>query len=158
MVANTPLGQSVGNRLSNAFGQGRKQAAQDFVEAADRQGIDYMAADVPGAYKSKFATGVTGMTLGGVPLKVAAGKIVDKAKAAKDRIAGNVGNAGDNAATGQSTQRGMEAWERRTEGRGGQLFDAIPIDPGTDRKSVVEGQSVSVRVALGGGRIIQKNN
>src|SRR3546814_13296808 len=106
MVANTPLGQSVGNRLSNAFGQGRKQAAQDFVEAADRQGIDYMAADVPGAYKSKFATGVTGMTLGGVPLKVAAGKIVAKEKAAKERIAGNGGHAGDNTANGHTNQQG----------------------------------------------------
>src|SRR3546814_20173996 len=76
-------------------------------------------------------------------LKVAAGKIVDKAKTAKDRIAGNVGNAGDNAATGQSTQRGMEAWERRTEGRGGQLFDAIPIDPGTSVDLTAAKQTLS---------------
>src|SRR3546814_9735558 len=54
-----------------------------------------------------------------------------------------VGNAGDNAATGQYTQRGMEAWERRTEGRGGQLFDAIPIDPGTSVDLTAAKQTLS---------------
>src|SRR3546814_16727147 len=34
----------------------------------------------------------------------------------------------------------------------------IPIGAAEDRKSVVEGQSVSVRVALGGSRIIKKKN
>lgn len=126
-IANSSLAQ----KASQYFGQGRAQKAQDFSDAAERQGLDYMYADVPGTYKTKMATGLSGMTLGGVPLKVAAGKIVDKAKAAKDRIAGSVGNTGDNAATGQSAQKGMEAWERQTEGRGGQLFDAIPIKADT---------------------------
>lgn len=123
VIANTAFAK----KASEYFGQGRAQKAQDFADAADRQGLDYMYADVPGTYKTKMATGLSGMTLGGVPLKVAAAKIVEKARVAKDRIAGNVGNAGDNAATGQSAQKGLESWERQTEGRGGQLFDAIPI-------------------------------
>lgn len=126
-IANSTLAR----KASEYFGEGRAQKAQEFTEAADRQGLDFMAADVPGAYKSKFATGIAGMTLGGVPLKVAASKIVEKAKAAKDRIAGDVGRAGDNSATGQAAQKGMETWLRRTDGRGGQLFDAIPIKPDT---------------------------
>lgn len=126
-IANSTLAR----KASEYFGEGRAQKAQEFTDAADRQGLDFMAADVPGAYKSKFATGVAGMTLGGVPIKVAASKIVEKAKAAKDRIAGDVGRAGDNSATGQAAQKGMETWLRRTDGRGGQLFDAIPIKPDT---------------------------
>lgn len=126
-VAPAIADSALAKKASEYFGGGRAQKAQDFTEAAKRQDLDYMLADVPGTYKAKMATGMAGMTLGGVPLKVAAGKIVEKAKAAKDRIAGNVGNAGDNVATGQSAQKGMEAWERQTEGRGAQLFDAIPI-------------------------------
>src|SRR3546814_19356231 len=37
------------------------------------------------------------------------------------------------------------------------LFGAWNLFFGLDRKSVVSGKSVSVRVALGGGRIIKKN-
>src|SRR3546814_17322070 len=39
------------------------------------------------------------------------------------------------------------------EGRVGEL-DAADVEPGGDRKSVVEGKSVSGRVDLGGGRLI----
>src|SRR3546814_12525920 len=46
---------------------------------------------------------------------------------------------------------------------GGSLGEGLVVDgevrgPLQDRKSVVEGKSVSVRVDLGGRRIIQKNN
>jgi hypothetical protein len=44
-----------------------KTLNQDFAQAADRQGIDYMAADLPKATKSKFATSLSALTLGGIP-------------------------------------------------------------------------------------------
>src|SRR3546814_16577882 len=36
--------------------------------------------------------------------------------------------------------------------------DAATVNPQLDRKSVVSGKSVSVRVGLGGGRVIKKKN
>src|SRR3546814_20836512 len=47
---------------------------------------------------------------------------------------------------------------RAGAGAGGGYFGGAGIPAGPDRKSVVWGKSVSVRVALGGRRIIKKNN
>src|SRR3546814_15032168 len=41
-------------------------------------------------------------------------------------------------------------------GRGGKAREFLDLGKGQDRKSVVEGKSVSVRVDLGGRRIIKK--
>lgn len=138
-IANSGIAQKAGAY----FGQGRAQQIDDFAKAAERQDLDYLPADVPGSYKSKFATGLAGMTLGGVPLKVAAGKIVDKAQAAKDRIAGSVGNAGDNVATGQAAQGGMTAWKSASGDRGGKLYDAIPIPGDTTVDLTASKQALS---------------
>lgn len=130
IVAQSGLGQkaaALAEGFSDVVGRGRDRRIVEFGEAADRQGLDYMAADVPGAYSSQFATATTGMTLGGIPLKAKATKIIEKAKEAKDRIAGNVGVVADNAASGHAAQRGMATWERQTEGRGAHLMEAVPI-------------------------------
>lgn len=125
-IANSAVGQRVSQALSN-----RGQGAREFAAAAERQGLDYLPADIPGRTGTQFATSISKSTLGGIPLADAAAKIVDKAKAARDRIAGNVGSAADNVGAGQAAQRGMEAWEKQTAGRGGQLYEAIPIKPDT---------------------------
>lgn len=116
-------------KVSGALARNANPARQEFADAANRQGLDYLAADIPGSKLTQFATSVAKATLGGVPLSEAAGKIADKAKAVRARIAGDVGEAGDNVTAGQAAQRGMEAWERKTTGRGGELYDAIPIKP-----------------------------
>lgn len=129
IVANSAIGQ----KAKDFFTRAPDTAAQDFAAAAERQGLDYLPADIPGATKTQFATSVSKATLGGVPLADAAKKIRDTAQAAKDRIANAVGKpAKDAAGAGQATRRGMEAWERQTEGRGGELFDAIPIPAKTE--------------------------
>lgn len=132
-VAPAIADSALAKKASEYFGQGRDQKAQDFTEAAKRQGLDYMAADIPGATKTKFVTSIAKATLGGIPLSEAAQKIAEKARVARDRIAGNVGQvAPDAAGAGQAARRGLEAWERQTDGRGGQLFKAIPIPPKTE--------------------------
>lgn len=124
VIANSAVGRRVSQALNN-----RGQGADEFAAAAERQGLDYLPADIPGRTGTQFATSISKSTLGGIPLADAAAKIVDKAKAARDRIAGNVGAAADNVGAGQAAQRGMEAWEKQTAGRGGQLYEAIPIKP-----------------------------
>src|SRR3546814_20162181 len=48
--------------------------------------------------------------------------------------------------------------EHAAEAASNALKSALPKGAAQDRKSVVEGKSVSVRVDLGGRRIIQQNN
>lgn len=127
VIANSAVGQRVSQALSNR-GQ---QARAKFAEAAERQDIDYMMADAPGGFGAKMATGISGMTLGGIPLKQAAQKILDKAGQAKERIAAKIGRVGDDVATGQGIARGVNAWESQTQRRASEFFDRIPIDKDT---------------------------
>src|SRR3546814_12744583 len=67
------------------------------------------------------------------------------------------GRAGDAAGGGAAAhlRRGID---RGRAGRGQAARGGQPAAAGGDRKSVVEGKSVSVRVDLGGRRIIKKKN
>ncbi len=103
--------------------------ARHFVEAADRQGIDFIAADIPGATKSRFATAVSGVTLGGIPLAERAQQVIESARAARDALASRVGLVNDKTGAGQAAQRGAREWMATTEGRGQALERAIPINP-----------------------------
>lgn len=127
IVANSAIGQ----KAKDFFTRTPDTAAQDFAAAAERQGLDYLPADIPGATKTQFATSVSKATLGGIPLADAAKKIRDTAQTARDRIAGNVGEVADNVGAGQAAQRGMEDWKAATGDKGEQLYDAIPIKPDT---------------------------
>ena len=109
---------------------------QQVMNAADRQNIDMLPADVGGTF-TKMATGAANMTLGGIPLAQAAQKSVDMAQAAKARVAEAIGTpyrnlAGstDQLGAGLAAQRGVKA----VLGDGGvkatrasSLYKAIPI-------------------------------
>lgn len=130
-IAPAIANSAVGQKAKELFTRAPNTDAQEFAAAAERQGLDYLPADVPGATKTQFATSVSKATLGGIPLADAAKKISAKAQEARSRIAGNVGEAADNAGAGQAAQRGMEAWKAASGDRGGKLYDAIPIKPDT---------------------------
>jgi hypothetical protein len=98
-----------------------------FTDAADRQGISYMAADLPNAPKSKFATALSSLTIGGIPLAEQGEKNVASAAAASGRVANDIGNVTDATGAGQAAQRGAKSFMESTEKRMGDLYDAIPI-------------------------------
>lgn len=83
---------------------------QAFAQAAGRQGIDYMAADLPNATKSKFATALSNLTIGGIPLADQAAKNVGTAADAVERAAGNIGAVADKTGAGQAAQRGARSF------------------------------------------------
>lgn len=124
-------GTQVGQKIAGALTRSPDNAAQEFTDAAKRQKLDYMMADVPGSRITQFITSVAKSTLGGIPLSESAAKIAVKAREARDRVAGAVGNVTDTVGAGQSAQRGMETWKAATGDRGGKLYDAIPIKPET---------------------------
>lgn len=107
-----------------------------FAQAAERQGIEYLPADVQGnqgkQIAARMASGIANVTLGGIPLSEAAQRIVGTAKAARDRIAQAVGVVTDGAGVGQAVQRGARQFMTESERRGAALYDAIPIPPEQD--------------------------
>lgn len=108
-----------------------KPGQREFVEAADNLGLDYMAADIPGATGSRMATSVSKMTLGGVPIVDRARKIIDAAAEKKGQIARAIGPKADQQATGQAAKRGMGEWEAAAKDKSWQMHEAIPIKPDT---------------------------
>lgn len=125
-------GEAIAPRLTARAAAARAAPASDteqFAKAAERQDLDYLAADLPGATKSRFATGFTGITLGGIPLAEAAQKTIAKAKAARDRIASGIGMVSDKEDAGKAAQRGAKQWMGESERKGDALYQAIPIPP-----------------------------
>jgi hypothetical protein len=104
-----------------------KTLNQDFAQAADRQGIDYMAADLPKAMKSKFATSLSGLTLGGIPLAEQGAKNAASAGAAVDRAAAAIGSVADKTGAGQAAQRGAKQFMDSTAETLDNLESKIPI-------------------------------
>jgi hypothetical protein len=104
-----------------------KTLNQDFASAADRQGIDYMPADLPKATKSKFATAISGLTLGGIPLAEQGAKNAASGGAAVDRIAANIGSLADKTGAGQAAQRGARQFVGSTTETLNNLESKIPI-------------------------------
>lgn len=124
-------------------------ANEAFDLAAQRVGkftgngpVDYLAADRPAALPSQWATSLTNLTLGGIPLSEAATKVVQSAKDARDAIAAKIGNfrttdggAADTIYAGQRLQRGAQQFLNQSEKRAGDLYEAIPI--AADRPAVL---------------------
>ena len=102
---------------------------QAFTDAAERQGIDYIAADVPGATSARWLTGVAKSTLGGIPLSQAAEKTIATVQAARNRLVERVGSASDSTGAGQAAQEGARKWMASSKSRGEQLYEAIPVSP-----------------------------
>ena len=100
---------------------------REFVAAADRLGLDYMAADIPNATGSRFATSLSKMTLGGVPITDRARKLVDAAAEAKTNIARSLAPKSDVQGAGQAAKRGLSQWEAGAKTKSAQMHEAVPI-------------------------------
>lgn len=115
------LADSVASTMSN------ERTLTPVAQAFERQGVPALAADVGGT-GVRMATGAANTTLGGLPLRAAAEKSIEMARAARDRIAAQIGRVGaDQTAGGNAAQAGARKFLASTEQRGGQLYDAIPI-------------------------------
>lgn len=130
------LGASlVGGGLGAAGAMGIPAAARrvtqstepsELLAAFGRQQVDPMA-DQVGGTGARMASGVTRMTLGGIPLAEAAERSIATAKAARDRLANAMGRVADDTGAGQAAQRGAKAFlgdDRKV----GALYDAIPVN------------------------------
>lgn len=105
----------------------RLSANQQYANAASRQGVDYMAADLPSATKSKFLTSLSSLTFGGIPLAEQGAKNVASAASAADRVASDIGSVADRTGAGQAAQSGARQFVENSKQTMGDLYNAIPI-------------------------------
>ena len=103
----------------------------EFIAAAQRQGVDYLPADLPGSTGTQIATAITDKTFGSKFIQDGAQKSVNSVQEAVGRTTDNLGGAGDNVAAGQAVQRGVNAWDDATQAKIGDLYEKIPIKPAT---------------------------
>lgn len=101
----------------------------EFIAAAQRQGVDYLPADLPGSTGTQIATAITDKTFGSKFIQDGAQKSVNSVQKAVGRTTDNLGGAGDNVAAGQAVQRGVNAWDDATQAKIGDLYEKIPIKP-----------------------------
>lgn len=106
-----------------------ERTPSDLLAAFQRQQVQPMA-DQVGGTASRAASGITRMTLGGIPLAQAAEKSIATAKAARDRIAATIGRVTDDTGAGQAAQKGARAFLDTSQAQASKLYDAIPIDGG----------------------------
>lgn len=114
-VANRALGQRVPNAL---------------MQNADDLNVQMLPADV-GGVGTRMATGAVGRTLGGIPIAEGAQASINSAASARNRIAGSIGEATDNAGGGQAAKRGFDAFTKSSRERADELYGNISIAPET---------------------------
>jgi len=114
------------NALSQVAKQTPKQARQAAGQAAARQDITMMPADVGGT-GTRMASGIVRRTLGEIPMAEGARKAVASAANARDRVAGSIGRVTDEVGAGQAAQRGAKAFIRNSEARAEQLYETISV-------------------------------
>jgi hypothetical protein len=109
-------------------------------EAAQRQGVDLLPADVGGDMTRRLTAGAVQTPLGAGPILNAARRAQGQAANAVDRAASAVARPAESQyAAGRAAQRGAERFVSESEKRTGRLYDAISIP---DRMQAVTNSSV----------------
>jgi hypothetical protein len=110
-VAGQAVGQNIGRTAVRNIPLTEEQ---ELIQAADRQGIDVLPADVAGPM-TRRATGMITQTIaGGKPVIDAAQRMTEQAKTARDRVAASIGQALEPEAAGQQAISGAKAAIRTT--------------------------------------------
>jgi hypothetical protein len=133
-------GGTLGNWLNRRVTQGAE--ARDLVEAADRQGVPVMPADVGGPVTRRLTAGMAQTLGGGGQVIRAAQRTSQAAGEARDRIAGRVGQVMDPENAGVAARRGAQSYISRTSGRASQLYGRAERAAGDSRITPVRAWEV----------------
>jgi len=131
-------GGKLGNYIAGKFPArtGQPSEAREFIDAAGRQNIDYLPADIPGATATKIATGGFKQSLGGPLITRGADEATASVENAIARTTDNMGGAANDATgAGQAVQRGVRQWQDSAKDKVDSLYDKIPIKPDTVAKT-----------------------
>lgn len=128
------------NALARRAGRGGNPEARAVYEAAQRQGVDLLPADVGGDMTRRFTAGAVQTPLGAGPVLNAARRAQRQAAGVVDRAASAVTQPAESQyAAGRAAQRGAERFVSDSEKRAGRLYDAISVP---DRMEAVTNSSV----------------
>lgn len=118
-------GEKVGNALATR-GAARGAARIErnaLLQAAERQGIEPMAADVGGPLVRRMTAGAAQAPLSASSVVNASQRVVDQSRAARDRVASKVGEVLDPETAGEIAREGGAKFIKYTRDVGGSLYD-----------------------------------
>lgn len=95
---------------------------QQVAEAAGRQGIDLLPADVGGPTTRRLTAAAAQAPLSASPVINAAGRTVEQAQGVRDRVAQSVGSVLNPEAAGETAASGARSFIARTSARGNELY------------------------------------
>ncbi|RYG90107.1 MAG: hypothetical protein EON59_00570 [Alphaproteobacteria bacterium] len=100
--------------------QGERNA---LLQAAERQGVDLMPADVGGPITRRLTAAGAQAPLSAGPIINAGKRVADQSRAARDRIANDVGGVLDVEAAGEATRTGGERFVAATKAQADRYYD-----------------------------------
>lgn len=113
------LGRWAANRAPSAA----RQEAAATMAAADRLGIDPMPADVGGATTRRLTGAAAQGPVSAAPIVQRAQQVTAQARAARDRIAADIGRVAEMEQAGTTARAGAQAFIQRTSQRGRTLYN-----------------------------------
>lgn len=117
----------VAGRPMNALAAPVATEGQQILNAANRQGVNVLAADVGGPFTRSMTAGLAQSPLGAGPIIKRAQSAVETFKARVGDIAAMSGNATDDVGAGQAAQAGARRFMSTQEKKIAGLYNAIPI-------------------------------
>jgi len=120
---------------------------QQLMEAAGRQGVDPLPADVGGPMTRRFTAGAAQAPLSSGPIIRGGQRVSDQIGAARDRVAAGVGAIEQPVAAGETAQRGAGTYIRQSREQVGGLYDAARSAAG-DARPVPERAIAAVQTNL----------
>jgi len=96
---------------------------QQLMEAAGRQGVEPLPADVGGPLTRRFTSGAAQAPLSSGPVIRGGQRVSDQIGAARDRVAAGVGAVEQPVAAGETAQRGAATYIRQSRERVGGMYN-----------------------------------
>lgn len=133
----------IGQGIRGGGGGGSRTRAVELAEAANRQGVDVLPADVGGPMTRRFTAGAAQLPFAAGPIVRGAERVGEQSAAARDRIAAGVGNAVDPVEAGEAAVAGSQRYISESSTRGGRLYQQADelagdarIDPALARETL----------------------
>lgn len=120
---------ALGSRLASRGGGGGSGGggASDLMQAAQRQGVDVLPADVGGNLTQRLTSGTAQTTFGGPRIINAARSQQEQAANAVSRLAGEVSQPTTQYGAGRAAQSGLTKWIKTSENEANNLYSIISV-------------------------------
>jgi len=115
---------------------------QQALQAAERQGIVPLAADVGGSMTRRATAGISQTLAGSAPIRRAVETTLNSAEAVRDRVARSIGTPAAPEQAGEVAAQGAKTFIARTGQRIGRIYDAAAAASGQARVDMPEARRI----------------